>query len=458
MQVRTRFAPSPTGYLHIGGIRTALYAWLYAKKWQGQFILRIEDTDQERSTAEAVDIILEGLAWLNLDYDQGPYFQSQRLLRYKEVAEQLLATNKAYRCYCSKERLAVLRSEQLSQKIKPRYDGHCRHQNVITAQQPFVLRFCNPSTGDVLVADQVHGNVVFHNEELDDLIIMRSDGSPTYNFSVVVDDWDMQITHVIRGDDHLNNTPRQINLLSALGAHIPVYAHVPMILGPDGKKLSKRQGAANILQYRDEGYLPEALLNYLVRLGWSHGDQEIFSREEMIQYFNLADLNNSPAAINAEKLIWLNQHYLKTDDPEKLAPMLKAEMQHLGIDSTSGPDLKEVIILQRDRVKTLREMAEKSRFFYQSDVPTEQFSSEVLLALQTLRYDLDYLEAWNDDALHQVLRNVADQFSLKLGQLAQPLRLIITGTMASPPLNATLRLLGKKEVLERLGKVLSNEL
>jgi glutamyl-tRNA synthetase len=459
LQVRTRFAPSPTGYLHIGGVRTALYAWLYAKKWRGQFILRIEDTDQERSTPQAIDAILQGLQWLGLDYDQGPFFQSQRLARYQEIAEQLLAAHKAYRCYCSKERLALLRTEQLKQKKKPRYDGHCRNKKAIIPNQPFVIRFSNPLTGTVIVADQVHGNVVFHNEELDDLIIVRSDGSPTYNFSVVIDDWDMQITHVIRGDDHLNNTPRQINLLQALDAHIPVYAHVPMILGPDGKKLSKRQGAANILHYRDEGYVADALLNYLVRLGWSHGDQEIFSRKEMIQYFDLTEINNSPAAINSEKLIWLNQHYLKTMDPEKLALLLKTAMQHLGIEiAKSGvPDLKEVVILQRDRVKTLGEMAEKSRFFYQSNnvFPAEPFPEETLRALKALHTDFYQLNDWTDDKLHQTLLKIATQFSVKLGKLAQPLRLIVTGTMASPPLNATLRVLGKKEVLQRLTKFLA---
>ena len=457
MKVRTRFAPSPTGYLHIGGVRTALYAWLYAKKQQGQFILRIEDTDSERSTPEAVAIILEGLRWLGLDYDEGPYFQTQRMARYQQVLEQLLAEGKAYRCYCSKERLADLRSEQLKQHKKPRYDGHCRDRQANPPSQPYVIRFSNPLHGEVIVDDQVHGRVIFQNAELDDLIIARSDGSPTYNFTVVVDDWDMAITHVIRGDDHLNNTPRQINLLLALGAHLPVYAHVPMILGPDGKKLSKRQGAANVLEYRNEGYLPDALLNYLVRLGWSHGDQEIFSREEMIRYFDIGDINNSPAAVNTEKLNWLNQHYLKTADPKQIADLLAKEMQRLGVDTekAGAPALVEVVVLQRERVKTLLEMAEKSRFFYEENSAQAEIPEAVVPALQALQINFSELKDWTDDALHDVLNTTATQFSLKLGKLAQPLRSIITGSNVSPPMNATLRLLGKKEVLARMERILA---
>ncbi|WP_218814867.1 glutamate--tRNA ligase [Rickettsiella endosymbiont of Dermanyssus gallinae] len=457
MKVRTRFAPSPTGYLHIGGVRTALYSWLYAKKQKGEFVLRIEDTDLERSTPEAVDIILEGLQWLGLTWDEGPFYQSQRLARYQAVLDQLLSEDKAYRCYCSKERLTALREEQLQQQKKPRYDGHCRDRKTVLANQPFVIRFRNPLEGEVVVADQVHGNVTFQNAELDDLIIARSDGSPTYNFTVVVDDWDMKITHVIRGDDHLNNTPRQINLLLALGAHLPIYAHVPMILGPDGKKLSKRQGAANVLEYREEGYLADALLNYLVRLGWSHGDQEIFSREEMINLFDIADLNKSPAAINPDKLSWLNQHYLKTDDPRKITQLLEKEMQQLGV-KTQGeglPDLQDVVMLQRERVKTLREMAEKSRFFYEANFSVPQsFPEDVLSALKALQVQFTQLNDWGDESLHQILVETAAQFSLKLGKLAPLLRLVVTGLQVSPPINATLRLLGKKEVLARMKKIL----
>lgn len=451
MKVRTRFAPSPTGYLHIGGVRTALYAWLYARKQQGEFILRIEDTDTERSTKAATDVILSGLDWLGLNYDEGPYFQSQRLARYHEVLEQLLREEKAYRCVCSKERLASLRESQLAQQQKPRYDGHCRDRKDTPVEQTHVIRFRNPLAGEVIVEDQVHGRVVFQNKELDDLIIARSDGSPTYNFTVVVDDSDMQITHVIRGDDHLNNTPRQMNILLALGASVPVYAHLPMILGSDGKKLSKRTGAANVLQYREEGYLADALLNYLVKLGWSYGDQEIFSRQEMIDCFSLNDLNKAPAAINPDKLIWLNQHYLKNDDPAQLALLLAQAFEHLNIDTKRGPDLTDVVMLQRERVKTLHEMAEKSRYFYQAPLFDKQtLSNDVVAMLSLLKERFQELSAWGDESIHTVLLETAAELSLKLGKVAQPLRWVITGSNSSPPMNATLRLLGKNEVLARI--------
>lgn len=455
MKVRTRFAPSPTGYLHIGGVRTALYAWLFAKKHHGQFILRIEDTDSERSTSAAIDAILQGLAWLGLSYDEGPYYQSHRLARYQQVLQQLLQQGKAYRCYCSKERLASLREQQLAQHKKPRYDGYCRDRKTLLPHQDYVVRFRNPQSGEVIVPDQVHGQVVFQNSELDDLIIARSDGLPTYNFTVVVDDRDMLISHVIRGDDHLNNTPRQINMLLALGATIPVYAHLPMILDSKGKKLSKRTGAANVLQYRDEGYLADALLNYLVKLGWSHGDQEIFSRQEMVTYFELNDLNKAPAAINPDKLAWLNQHYLKTDDPKQLASLLAKEMHHLNIDTHLGPDLTELVILQRERVKTLREMAEKSIYFYQAPtVDRQAIPKEIMPALKRLKQRFNECPVWTDAAIHQVLLETTNEFLLNLRKLAQPLRLIITGTHVSPPINATLHLLGKEEVLARLHRVI----
>lgn len=455
MKVRTRFAPSPTGYLHIGGVRTALYAWLYAKKQQGQFILRIEDTDTERSTVAATDVILQGLEWLDLDYDEGPIFQSQRFPRYQAVLEKLLNEGNAYRCYCSKERLAELREKQLAEQQKPRYDGHCRDRTAILPDQSYVVRFRNPLSGEVVVEDQVHGQVVFQNSELDDLIIARSDGSPTYNFTVVVDDSDMHITHVIRGDDHLNNTPRQINILLALGASLPVYAHLPMILGSDGKKLSKRTGAANILEYRDQGYLADAVLNYLVKLGWSHGDQEIFSRSEMVDYFDLTHLNKAPAAINPDKLIWLNQHYLKTDGPKQIAVLLAKEFQRLNIHTQKGPDLIDVVLLQRERVKTIKEMAEKSNYFYLAPIIEKQtLSAEMLGLLKNLQERFQSLSVWTDESIHNILIEIATELSLKLGKVAQPLRYVVTGSNVSPPMNATLRLLGKKEVLERLQRVL----
>ncbi|MGC1854085.1 MAG: glutamate--tRNA ligase [Candidatus Aquirickettsiella sp.] len=456
MKVRTRFAPSPTGYLHIGGVRTALYAWLYAKKQHGEFILRIEDTDAERSTAAATDVILQGLEWLGLDYDEGPIFQSQRFARYQKVLAKLLNEGKAYRCYCSKERLTELREKQLTEHQKPRYDGHCRDKTSILPDQSYVLRFRNPLHGEVVVDDQVHGQVVFQNSELDDLIIARSDGSPTYNFTVVVDDSDMQITHVIRGDDHLNNTPRQINILLALGASLPVYAHLPMILGSDGKKLSKRTGAANILQYRDEGYLADAVLNYLVKLGWSHGDQEIFSRSEMIDYFDLRHLNKAPAAINPDKLIWLNQHYLKTDDANQIALLLAKEFQRLNIHTQKGPDLIDVVLLQRERVKTLIEMAEKSIYFYLApECDKENLSEDTLALLKIMLQRFQFLAVWTDESIHKMLLETAESLSLKLGKIAQPLRWAITGGNVSPPMNATLRVLGKEEVLSRIQSILS---
>jgi glutamyl-tRNA synthetase len=461
MKVRTRFAPSPTGYLHIGGVRTALYAWLYAKKHQGQFVLRIEDTDTERSTQQATQVILDGLAWLGLTPDEGPYFQTQRLSRYQAILEQWLAEGKAYRCYCSKERLSDLRTTQLQQHQKPRYDSHCRNHTAQRLEQPYVIRFRNPTEGEVMVDDQVHGRVVFQNAELDDLVLARSDGMPTYNFSVVIDDMDMQISHVIRGDDHLNNTPRQINLLQALGAPIPHYAHLPMILGVDGKKLSKRQGAANVLAYREAGYLPQALLNYLVRLGWSHGDQEIFSLQEMIAFFDLDHLNKAPAAINAEKLDWLNQHYLKSVDPQQLVPLLGEKLQNLGlkIQAPHLPDLKEIILLQRERVKTLTEMAEKSRFFYEKpELVTKGLDKEILaLPLKKLNTQFLALDPWSEEGIHAALQETVQHFSLKFGQLAQPLRTITMGPGVALPINTTLYLLGKNRVVEQINQFLTQQ-
>ncbi|HEY9052427.1 MAG TPA: glutamate--tRNA ligase, partial [Gammaproteobacteria bacterium] len=361
MKIRTRFAPSPTGYLHIGGARTALFSWLYARKMGGDFILRIEDTDRERSTDESVQAILDGMTWLNLDYDEGPYYQTERFDRYKEVIQQLLDQGHAYYCTCSKERLEKLREEQMANKLKPRYDGCCRDKNLGPSDDA-VVRFKTPLEGEVVIDDQVKGRVVIKNSELDDLVIARPDGTPTYNLTVVVDDWEMNITHVIRGDDHLNNTPRQIHILNALGAELPVYAHVPMILGADGSRLSKRHGAVSVMQYRDEGYLPEAMLNYLVRLGWSHGDQEIFSREEMIEKFDIKDINKSASSFNPEKLQWLNQHYLNNLEPEHIKDLFAGYLKDHGIDPRGGPNLLEVVMLLRERSKTFVEMVQACRF------------------------------------------------------------------------------------------------
>ena len=462
MTLRTRFPPSPTGYLHIGGARTAFYNWLYARRYGGRFILRIEDTDRERSTPESVQAILAGMAWLGLDYDEGPFYQTQRFDRYKEVIQRLLAEDKAYYCYCSKEELEAMRTAQAARKQKPRYDRRCRDRKTAPpAGVPPVVRFKNPIGGDVVVDDVIKGRVVFSNEELDDLIIARADGTPTYNFTVVVDDMDMAITHVIRGDDHLNNTPRQINMLQALGAKIPVYAHVPMILGADGQRLSKRHGAVSVMQYRDEGYLPEALLNYLVRLGWSHGDQEIFSREEMVRWFDIKDVNKAAAAFNPEKLLWLNQQYIKNSDPAEVARHLAHFFNLRGIDLTEGPPVVAVVAAQRERAKTLVEMAENSRFFYQDFASFEDKAAakhlrpEAAPAMQALRERLAALTAWSAAAIHQAIHEVAEAHHLNLGKLAQPVRVAVAGGPVSPPIDITLALVGRERVLKRLDLALN---
>jgi glutamyl-tRNA synthetase len=458
MTVITRFAPSPTGYLHVGGARTALYCWLYARKMQGKFILRIEDTDVERSTQESVQAILDAMTWLELAYDEGPFYQTKRFDRYQQVVDQLLQEGKAYRCYCSKERLEQLRTTQMEKKEKPRYDGFCR-DNSNKQDGSYVIRFRNPADGVVEFDDLVRGKLVFANTELDDLIIARSDGTPTYNFTVVVDDWDMHITHVIRGDDHINNTPRQINILRALGATPPLYAHVPMILGAEGKRLSKRHGAVSVMQYREEGFLPDALLNYLVRLGWSHGDQEVFSREEMINLFEIHDINRAPAAFNPEKLLWLNQHYIKHSSPDYVAKELAWHMQQLNIDTSHGPSLIDLIAVQADRVKTLREMAEKSRYFYldiqyNEDAFNKCITPDILPALTEIRNELMKLNEWTKEAIHQVIVDIAERFTLKLGKIMPPVRVAVTGDTISPSIDITLCLLGREKTLARLNGVL----
>jgi len=463
MTIRTRFAPSPTGYLHIGGARTALFSWLYARKHGGTFILRIEDTDLERSTAESVDAILQGMTWLGLEYDEGPFFQTHRFPRYKEVLDRMLEEGTAYHCYCSKERLETLRNEQMVRKEKPRYDGKCRHGVPNPPKDiPPVVRFKNPQDGAVVVEDLIRGKVVFQSSELDDLIIARSDGTPTYNFTVVVDDMDMQITHVIRGDDHLNNTPRQMNMLKALGYTPPVYAHVPMILGADGARLSKRHGAVSVMQYRDEGFLPEALLNYLARLGWSHGDQEIFSMEEMIRLFEATAVHTSAAAFNPDKLLWLNQHYIKTADPTHVAHHLSYHLGKFDIDPSRGPDLIEVVKAQRERAKTLAEMAAASVFFYKEvenyepkDAATH-LKPEILEPLSELRERLGGLPQWTAEAIHAAVNGLADARGIKLGKIAQPLRVAVAGRAVSPPIDQTLALLGREQTLKRLDRALEH--
>src|ERR1700761_845995 len=407
MAVVTRFAPSPTGMLHVGGVRTALFSWLYARRMGGKFILRIEDTDRERSTDEAVKGILDGMAWLSLDADEGPYYQTQRFDRYREVIRGMLDDGSAYHCYCTKQELEQMREQQIARKEKPRYTGICRDRTTPREGIDPVVRFRNPTDGAVIVEDLVHGSVTFQNTELDDLIIARSDSTPTYNFCVVVDDMDMNVTHVIRGDDHLNNTPRQMNMLLALGATPPVYAHVPMILGPDGAKLSKRHGAVSVLQYEEEGYLPDALLNYLVRLGWSHGDQEIFTREEMIASFDIADVNKAASAFNPEKLLWLNQQHMMRADPKSLVPHLRSQLRRLGVDSDDQELLEGVILSQRERAKTMKEMAQNSRFFFVDTVEldpksvSKHLNAAALPALATVRAKLAALPEWTAPSIHQ---------------------------------------------------------
>jgi glutamyl-tRNA synthetase len=461
MSVVTRFAPSPTGLLHIGGVRTALFSWLYARRHGGKFILRVEDTDRERSTDEAVRVILEGMQWLGLAHDEGPYFQTARFPRYKEVIAQWLAEGKAYRCYCTKEELEQLRAEQMARKEKPRYDGRWRDRTDSRPGVDPVIRFRNPLDGEVVVEDQVHGRVVFRNSELDDLVIARGDGTPTYNFCVVVDDADMGVTHVIRGDDHLNNTPRQMNMLAALGAKIPVYAHVPMILGPDGAKLSKRHGAVSVLQYEEDGYLPDALLNYLVRLGWSHGDQEVFTREEMIAAFDIADVNKAASAFNPEKLLWLNQQHLMRADPVTVVPYLKPHLARIGIEAADDAFLARIVVAQRERVKTLKEMAQASRYFFGDAVELDakaaakHLGDEGRAVLAELRGVLAGAADWTAAPLNAALNALATARGIGLGKVAQPLRVALTGNTISPPIDLTLELLGRERSLARLDAALA---
>ncbi len=459
MPVVTRFAPSPTGLLHIGGVRTALFSWLHARSRGGRFILRVEDTDRERSTQDAVQVILDGMRWLALDADEGPYYQTQRFPRYAEVIARMLAEGSAYHCYCSKAELEEMRAQQLARKEKPRYTGRCRDRTQPVPGVAPVVRFRNPAEGAVVVEDLVHGRVTFQNAELDDLIIARSDGTPTYNFCVVVDDMDMGVTDVIRGDDHLNNTPRQINMLRALGATPPTYAHVPMILGPDGAKLSKRHGAVSVLEYEREGFLPDALLNYLVRLGWSHGDQEVFTREEMIAAFDIRDVNKAASAFNPEKLAWLNQQHMVRTAPALLVPHFRKALERIGIEDTDDALLEGLIVAQRERAKTFREMAENSRYFFGDTVSVDakaaakHLTAETAATLAGARERLASLPQWNAPAINQALADLAQALGVGLGKVAQPVRVAVTGSTVSPPIDATLALLGRERTLRRLDSV-----
>jgi glutamyl-tRNA synthetase len=461
MTVRTRFAPSPTGFLHIGGARTALFSWAFAKKHAGKFILRIEDTDVARSTPEAVQAILDGMNWLGLDYDEGPFYQMQRMDRYKEVIGKMLQDGSAYYCYSSKEELEALRESQMQQGLKPRYDGRWRPEQgkVLPAPPsdiPPVIRFKNPKDGYVVWNDLVKGEISIGNQELDDLIIARVDGTPTYNFCVVVDDWEMGVTQVIRGDDHVNNTPRQINMLKALGATIPQYAHLSMILGDDGQKLSKRHGAVSVMQYHEDGYLPEAVLNYLARLGWSHGDEEIFSMQQFCEWFDLDHITPSAAQFNTEKLKWLNAHYIKLADKDYLVKDITARLAQLNVAVTAAPDLSAVIDLYKERASTLNELAESIVYFYHKPVIDQVAAEKHLVAdikpaLEKLSELLRSVE-WNAEAIHHAINEVVTEFQLKFPKVAMPLRVLLTGIAQSPSIDQVMALLSRDEVLARMSE------
>ena len=461
MTIVTRFAPSPTGYLHVGGARTALFAWLLARQQGGRFVLRIEDTDRERSTAESVDAIVQGLQWLGLDWDEGPIYQSERGDRYGQVIEQLLATDNAYRCYCGKAELDAARQTAMARGEKPKYNGKCRDRaGPPPAGVAPVIRFKNPRQGEVVFDDLIKGRIAIDNNELDDLIIARPDGTPTYNLTVVVDDRDMGITHVVRGDDHVNNTPRQINILRALHARPPIYAHVPMILGDDGKRLSKRHGAVGVTQYADEGYLPPAMLNHLVRLGWSHGDEEIFSKREMLEKFSLDHINRAAAAFNGEKLQWFNQHYIRQADTDLLARDLRRRLDRQGIATAPGPDLGEVADVLRERARTLAEMAQKAAIFYRdfdtfdAKVAAKNLKPAIAEPLRALRDRLREIKDWRPRAIEEAVAETAAQFGLKLGKLGQPTRVAVTGSGVSPPIDQTIYLIGRARALRGLERAL----
>ena len=459
MIVRTRFAPSPTGFLHIGGARTALFSWAFAKKHLGQFILRIEDTDVARSTPEAVQAILDGMQWLGLDYDEGPFYQMQRMDRYKQVLQTMLDAGTAYYCYCTKDELDALRESQMQEGTKPRYDGRWRPESgktLATPPQdiPPVIRFKNPQVGNVVWRDLVKGEISIANQELDDLIIARADGTPTYNFCVVVDDWEMGITQVIRGDDHVNNTPRQINMLMALGATIPQYAHLSMILGSDGQKLSKRHGAVSVMQYHEDGYLPEAILNYLARLGWSHGDEEIFSMQQFCQWFDLDHITSSAAQFNTEKLNWLNAHYIKLANNNLLAADIIERLAKLNINVTAQPPLLEIIALYKERVNTLNELAANIAYFYQYPVQDavaaeKHLTADIMPAMTNLVALLKTVD-WQPEAIHHAINEVVTQHALKFPKVAMPLRVMLTGIAQSPSIDQVMALLGRSEVLSRI--------
>ncbi len=457
--VRTRFAPSPTGYLHIGGARTALFSWAFARRHGGTFILRIEDTDVARSTPEAVQAIIDGMQWLGLTHDEGPFYQMQRMDRYKEVIQKMLADGSAYYCYTSREELDALRADQEARKEKPRYDGRWRPEAgkslpTPPANIPPVVRFANPKAGAVVWDDQVKGRIEFSNNELDDLIIARADGTPTYNFCVCVDDWDMGITHVIRGDDHVNNTPRQINILQALGAEIPTYAHLSMILGDDGAKLSKRHGAVSVMQYDDDGFLPEAVINYLARLGWSHGDDEVFTRQQFVEWFDLDHITASAAQFNTEKLLWLNQHYMKQKPIAELSSITQARLAARGVVTDNGPDLSQAVTLYLERSNTLNALADAVEVFYVDIAPNAELLAQHLgedarPALADFAKGIADV-AWEVPAINALIKETVTKHGLKMPKLAMPLRVILTGQAQTPSVDAVISLIGREKVLAKL--------
>lgn len=462
MTCRTRFAPSPTGYLHIGGARTALYCWLEARRRGGTFILRVEDTDRERSTDAAVQAILDGMAWLGLTADEGPIYQTHRIERYREVALELVRAGHAYYAYDTREEIDAMRERAIAAGAKPRYDGHARDLGLLERDDPNrVIRFKNPDSGSVVFEDKVKGRIEWNNAELDDLVLIRSDGFPTYNFAVVVDDLDMAITDVVRGDDHVNNTPRQINLYAALGAEPPAFAHLPMILGADGSKLSKRHGAVSVMQYRDDGYLPHAILNYLVRLGWSHGDQEIFSIAQMIELFRIEDVNQSASRFDLVKLGWLNQQYLKQGDPAEVAQHLIWHLQQSGFDLARGPAPADVVLALRDRVQTLKEMADRASIWYRplteyDDVAVQKhLTRDAIAPLTDARVRLASVGTWCVEDISAALHDTATALGLGMGKVAQPLRVAITGTQVSPDIAHTVYLTGRGEALARIDAALA---
>ncbi|AXT47061.1 MULTISPECIES: glutamate--tRNA ligase [Chromobacterium] len=458
--IRTRFAPSPTGYLHIGGVRTALFSWAYARKNKGVFVLRIEDTDLERSTPESVKAILDGMHWVGLDYDEGPFYQTHRFDRYKDVIQQLLASGHAYLCYCSKDELEAMRAEQEARGEKPRYDRRWRPEAgktlpAIPADVAPVVRFKTPLDGVVAWDDAVKGRIEIANQELDDLIIARPDGSPTYNFCVVVDDWDMQITHVIRGDDHVNNTPRQINILKALNAPLPVYGHLPMILNEDGQKMSKRRDAVSVVDYADKGILPEALLNYLARLGWGHGDDEFFSMEQFVEWFSLEAVSASASRFNHEKFMWLNAQHIKTADNGRLAELIAPRLAAAGVELSGGPAIEDVIALVKERVQDLNALALEVDYFYRkreaaaADVD-KHLSGDSVARMGRFADKLASLDTWSAEAIHELFKPFCAEEGIKMGQLGMPLRVLVCGTTQTPSVDAVLALIGKDEVLRRL--------